>query len=369
MPVFSSFAQNAYRAGLREAQDVLAACEAVECVSLEPARGFAFRDKWLTKLLYHDISKRIVTCNPGLTPVRLRKEYDLFIVVCPFWRDVWYANAIENWKDQCKTSICWIDELWAHQLGELDYWLPILNRFDHVFFGIDGTAQMVGRALGRQCHDMPGAVDALRFAPAHDQPSRSIDVYSVGRRMEPIHRAIGAVAKKHNLFYVYDTTKGGDSTVPDYRAHREMYAGMAKRSRFFTVAPGKADKADETGGQIDVGFRFFEGAAAGTVLVGEAPDSGLFRRLFDWPEAVVELRPDGSDVEDVFMDLLRNPQQMEVVSRRNSQEVLQRHDWIHRWVQIYQTAGVPPTSDMRARVATLEQRATLVATGRLVEGS
>ena len=32
---------------------------------------------------------------------------------------MWYANAIEGWKDRCRTSICWVDELWANGVPQL----------------------------------------------------------------------------------------------------------------------------------------------------------------------------------------------------------------------------------------------------------
>ena len=165
MPSFSGFARNVFRAGLYEAQDVLTSCDDVERIPLEPSKGFALKSRWMQRLVYHDRSERLALLNPWIKPVRLVRDYDLFVVVCPLWSDVWYANAVEGWRDHCRQSLCWIDELWSHDIRGLQRWLPILSKFDYVFVGIAGTHAALSSALGRQCYETLGAVDALRFSP------------------------------------------------------------------------------------------------------------------------------------------------------------------------------------------------------------
>ena len=360
MPTVAGFARNTFRTGLYEAQDVLASCADVERIPLEPAPGFAFRQHWLMRLVYHDVSRSLVFRNPGLRPLRLTKEYDVFLVVCPYWRDVWYANAIQGWRDHCRTSICWVDELWAGDLSQLRYWLPVLSRFDHVIVGVAGSAKAVSEALGRPCHEMAGGVDAIRFSPYPSPPERVIDVYSIGRRQEAVHRSLRALAAR-DLFYVHDTLADvGNSETPDHAQHRDMYAGMAKRSRFFVVAPGKMN-APETRGQAALGFRYFEGSAAGAVLIGQAPDSEQFRRHFDWPQAVVEIAPDGSDTAEVISKLSASPGLVRELGRRNAEESLRRHDWVYRWREVFELAGLDPTPAMTAREKRLGELADLAS--------
>lgn len=360
MPTFSAFARNAFRAGLYEAQDVLVGCDDVDLIHLEPSNGFVFREKWLMQLVYHDVSRRLVSLNPGIQPVRLTKYYDLFVLVCPWWMDVWYVNAIQGWQDHCRTSICWIDELWASRIPQLKYWLPILSKFDHVVVGIAGSGKALGDAIGRPCHEMPGGVDAIRFSPYPNPPARAIDVYSIGRRADPIHQVLLNLAARQELFYVHDTIQTGDSQVPDYQEHRDMYAQMAMRSRFFMVAPGKMNVSALTLGQIDLGFRYFEGSAAGAVLLGQAPDSEAFRRHFDWPQAVIEIQPDGSDTLETISRLSAEPERLREISRRNVEETLRRHDWVYRWREILGIAGLKPTPPMEAREKQLRELAGLV---------
>src|SRR5262249_54331657 len=176
-------------------------------------------------------------------------------------------------------------------LPHYKYWLPSLKRFDHVVVGMQGTVAPLSEALGRQCHYVPGGVDVLRFGPGPNPPERVIDVYSVGRRSDGVHQALLRQAARHQLFYVYDTLQNAESQAPSHRQHRDFYADIAKRARFFTVAPGKATLSSETQGQVEIGFRYYEGSAAGAGMVGQAPDSALFRTMFPSPPPVTPPHP------------------------------------------------------------------------------
>ena len=360
MPSGRGFTRKAFQCALYEAQDVLCQTADVDlvCPLPRPGAGFQFRQRWQRRLMYRDITRTLVFANPGLERVRLTKEYDLFVAVCQNYWDLLYVNAIDGWKDRCRTSVCWIDEMWVRALPRYKYWLHALNQFDYVFVGYAGTAGPLSTLLGRQCHWIGAGVDAIRFSPQPQPPRRVIDVYSVGRGLNGIHEALKQ-AMAGRLFYLHDTLDAAATETLDHRRHRDMYANAAKRSRYFMVAPGKVDQHDEIGSQIEIGYRYYEGAAAGAVLVGQAPDCASFRERFDWPDAVIEVRPDGSDVVEVLSDLSTQPERLEGISRRNSRETLLRHDWLYRWMRIFDVAGIPHSSGMIAREERLKGLALL----------
>lgn len=360
LPTARSFSRMAFQCGHLEAQDILAACDDVDLISLEAEPDFSHKLRWLRRLMYRDITRRLAFANPGLQRVRLERDYDLLVVMCQGYWEFLYVNALDGWKDHCKTSICWIDELYAADLPRFKYWLPSLRRFDHVVVGMQGTAGPLGEAIGRTCHYVPGGVDALRFTPYPEVPDRVIDVYSVGRRLEGPHQALLKLAARDSMFYLYDTLQTGGSQAADHREHRDLYANVAKRSRFFMVAPGKADAPEQTKGQSVVGFRYYEGAAAGTVMIGQAPESQGFREMFEWPDAVVPVRADGSDIEAVLSELSRQPERLDAISRRNAEGALRRHDWSYRWNRILEIAGLPPAPGMESRRKTLQSLAEYV---------
>ena len=98
------------------------------------------------------------------------------------------------------------------------------------------------------------------------------------------------MARESGFFYLHDTI--GGSQAINSKEHRALFANLAKSSRYFIVNPGKIDEPHLTGGQMEVGNRYFEGAASGAIMVGERPDNEVFEDLFDWPEAVTRLSYD-----------------------------------------------------------------------------
>jgi hypothetical protein len=56
-------------------------------------------------------------------------------------------------------------------------------------------------------------------------------------------------------------------------------------------------------GRDEIPARFYEGAAAGTVMIGEAPGTEEFKRQFDWPDAVIHMPFDSPDIGRIPADL------------------------------------------------------------------
>lgn len=363
MPSTRAFRRRAFQLGLYEAQDVLADVADVDLVCLEPRPGAGFwrRERWQRRLLYRDVTRRLVFMNPGLERVRVAGDYDVFVAVCQNYWDLLAYNAMQGWKDRCRTSVCWLDELWVADLPHSGYWLHALNQFDHVFLGCAGSVGPVSSALGRQCHWVGGAVDTIRFSPYPQLPDRVIDIYRIGRTNDRLHAALRQVAADHGWFYVHDTVRGSDLEPLDHREHRELLARMAKRSRFFVVAPGKVDMPGETQGQVELGYRYYEGSAAGAVMIGQLATCASFRERFGWPDAVVEVAPDGSDAVEVLSQLASDPDRLLTISHRNATEALLRHDWVYRWKRIFEVVGLQVPAAMDDRVRRLRELATCAA--------
>jgi hypothetical protein len=117
------------------------------------------------------------------------------------------------------------------------------------------------------------------------------------------------------------------------------------------------DASGESQGQSEIGSRYYEGAAAGAVLIGGKPEGDPFRELFGWPDAVVDINADGSDVTRVIADLSREPERIREISRRNAREALLRHDWAYRWEKTLSMAGLEPRPAIGERKDRLRQLA------------
>jgi hypothetical protein len=108
-------------------------------------------------------------------------------------------------------------------------------------------------------------------------------------------------------------------------------------------------------GRDEISARFYEGAAAGAVMIGEAPRSEEFERQFDWPDAVIHLPFDSPDIGRVLADLSDDPERLQTIRRRSAREAARRHDWLHRIRIVFDVLGVAPTEQMQARALRLEQ--------------
>lgn len=353
------FSHNAFMGGVYEGQDVLLEIDETELIYLKPARAYQLRQSIHERMVWRDFTRTLILANMAFEPIVLTKEYDLFVAYLPCFiaSHLIQIAAVRNWKDYCKTSICWIDEMYAVDIPKLKSWLPALMQFDHIVVGYSGTVSELAETLKRTCHCVPTGVDAIRFSPFPRPPDRVIDIYNMGRRSEGLHRALLELAAKNNMFYVYDTFETSMAKISDYKQHREMLANVMKRSRCLLVSPAKAGSPEATKNQIELGLRYYEGAAAGAVMLGQTPHCATFNTMFDWHDAVVEIRPDGSNAAEVISSLAGQPGRILEISRRNAIEALLRHDWVYRWNQILKIVGMEPTPQLENRENRLKRLA------------
>jgi hypothetical protein len=109
----------------------------------------------------------------------------------------------------------------------------------------------------------------------------------------------------------------------------------------------------------EISGRFYEGAAAGTVMLGEPPRTAEFERQFGWKDAVIRLPFDSPDVERVLLELDADPERLARIRRENVHNAALRHDWVHRLRTVFETVGIPPTEAMLAREKRLQALAAL----------
>lgn len=344
-----------------EFEDVIRAVDDVDVLELEPAHHFELRQHVARSIAWRSRYRAFTDLNPGVKPVKLNRDYDVLVFVCMNVWDLLYLNAISNWQTQCRVKLCYMGEIYAAQTAKLQHLLRRLQDFDHIFQPFSGSVTAISKIVNKPCHRLSHAVDVLRFTPYPKPSARAIDVLSIGRRSEPVHQALRRLAATRNFFYMYDTLPSALVRPSNPVEHREMLACAARGSRLFITYPAKFGD-NEAHGQSEVGARYFEGAAAGAVLLGQAPTALTFRHDFPWSDAVVELNPDGSDVVDVVAELSRRPEELARIGARNAVAALRRHDWAHRWLAILESANLRPRPALSERIATLETLAALAET-------
>jgi len=335
-----------------EFEDVICEVDDVELFAPEPTRWFKTGKKLANQLGRH---LSVASLNPGLRRVRLNRSYDVFIAKCMFPSDLPSVNAIKGWRQNCRTAVCWLAEIWAGELHKWEGHLKILSQFDYVVLNCSASVQPVQDAIRRPCFYLAPGIDTIRFCPYPTPPHRCIDVYSLGRRSPVTHQALLKMVEQRQIFYVYDTIHQMDTLYP--RQHRSLVANVAKRSRYFIANTAKINQQFETHGQSEIGYRFPEGAASGTVMIGESPENEAFRKHFDWPDAVIHMPFDTPDIAEILADLDSQPERLEQISRNNVIQSLLRHDWVYRWRTILSIVGLEPRPALIARQERLKKLA------------
>jgi hypothetical protein len=297
--------------------------------------------------------------NPGIEPTNFADSYDLFVAVCGDPSDMLTISALGNWRERCKKAVIVIDELWVTQMKAYGNYLRMLMKFDLVCLYYSQSPGPLNQRIGPRAMYLPPAVDAIRFCPYPNLPERSVDVYSIGRRGATTHAALLKLAAEDGLYYVYDTTSADQ--VLDPNDHRELYANTLKRSRYFIVNPGLIDRPDIRGNQIEIGYRYFDGAAAGAINVGERPNNEVFPQLFDWPDPMIDFSYNSPDFDKVIGALEKDPEKVDRMRRTNVRQALLRHDWVYRWEMILKAVDLEPLPHIVERKDRLRNLADLAA--------
>jgi glycosyl transferase family 1 len=310
-------------------------------------------------------SRRLALASaPRPSTVSLDRDYDLFFPLFNNAFELYALATVPDWRKRCRVAVCFINEIWARCMPT--HLLELLSEFDHVFVGLRHPVDEIARIVGRPCSYLPMAVDVLRFSPLPETPPRAIDICSIGRRSTVTHAALVRLARDRRIFYHYDTVAapGYDPKQRTFHVdvpseHRLLLASLLQRSRYFIANRSLVNAPELTMGEEEIAPRFYEGAAAGTVMLGEPPRTEEFKRQFDWPDAVLPLAFDSPDVGDVMAELDRDPQRLARIRRDNTRNAALRHDWVHRLRAVFESVRMAPTEAMLEREKRLQSLAAL----------
>jgi hypothetical protein len=348
-----------------EFEDVFAAATGAQRLDVTnlPALEFSRRAFKLARLALGSSKLARQLAPYPSSKLLLERDFELFFPVFSHAFELYALAMIPNWRQRCRKAACFITEVRLNALPE--YLLELLSDFDHVFLGYSHSVEDVARITRRPCTYLPLAVDVPRFAPASRDQARPIYVCNIGRRSQITHRTLLKEADQQQWFYYYDTVaaSGNDMKQRTFRVdspfeHRGLLATILKNSCYFIANRSYVNQPDATRGGDEISARFYEGAAAGTVMVGAAPHSEEFKRQFDWPDAVFHVPFDSPDIASILTDLNRNPARLQAVRRNNIREAALRHDWLYRIMVVFDVLGLEPTDGMKARAQQLAQIAS-----------
>jgi len=353
---------------LYEFEDVVAEVTGAEVFAPSDFRKIDFSRK-VYKLLRHATGSSRLAASLSVSPQAMHPErsYDLFFPVFNNPFELFALNALSGWRKRSRFAACYICEALSPQMSV--YLVEMLKDFDHIFIGINNSRDLIAEISGRPCSYLPMGVDALRFCPYPDPVVRSIDVCGIGRRSEVTHAALLAMSQRADFFYYYDTIlfrpvahSGPKLTfrVKNHREHRMLYANLLKRSRYFIANRAWADSPEERGND-EISARFYEGAAAGAIMLGETPSTEEFRSQFGWADSVISMPFDAPRVADVIAELDADPARSARIRKDGIVNALLHHDWVYRFRKVLEAVGLEAPEGLLAREARLRELAEVVA--------
>jgi hypothetical protein len=351
-----------------EFEDVIAAVTGADTVEVGDQRALELsrRAYKLVRMASgsRELARRIA---PSASTVTLDRDYDLFLPLFNHTHELYALASIPNWRERCRVAVCYINEVWAHLLPE--YLIELLSRFDHIFLGVRAAVEHVAHISGRPCSYLPLAADVVRFSPRPSPPARSIDVCNIGRRSPVTHEALVRLASTRKIFYYYDTFADGAGQYRNQRTfsvaspseHRLLLSNLLRRTRYYVANRSRINEPAYTKRGEEISSRFYEGAAAGAVMIGEAPNTPEFKSQFAWPDAVIRMPFDCPDVEHLLRDLDSDPERLARIERDNFRNAALQHDWVYRLRSIFATVGLAQPSAMLERERLLRQLADQAA--------
>lgn len=340
-----------WRCPFFEFEEIIRQIDSVELLAPKPKKWFNYRKNHAMRIGKYTS----IIINPGISKIKLKKNYDLFFAICEKPTELLNVNVVENFNEFCKISICLLPELWVEEMNFYKSSLRVLSKFDYVFTGLSQSRDAIESATGRDCSYLAQGVDNFLFVPYPKRPKRFIDVFSLGRREENMHIAFMEMARENQIFYVYDTLSYLHS--PNIQQHRFLISNMAKRSYYFTVNPGKFDVPTESGNQSELGTRYFEGAASGSIMIGRRPVNAEYDKLFFWPDSVIELSGQRREIEEFMHEMDRDGDRQRKIRENNVVNSLLYHDWVYRWETVLKTAGLDSSPELAERKNRLKELA------------
>lgn len=297
----------------------------------------------------------IVKRMPRAKPFRIERNYDVLLAAVQGVTDLWGLEEAD-WGSRFKIKVCLMTDVWLHLLNHRSV-VEALADFDVVLsYGANSVRTLQDLLPRTKVVHLPASVDTLRFAPLGRQPPRFIDLFSMGRRSEQTHRSLAEWALQTGSFYYRDVMQ--IAPVVDHVEYRNQLASLAQRAKFFIAYRGLVNKPKVT--QHEVGVRYYEGAASGTLLLGEAPQNEVFPQLFDWPDPVIHLPYGSSDGPRVMAETLADAERVAEMRKNNVAHSLARHDTAHRWKDVLELLNMPLQQPHRERLAYLQEQSNRV---------
>lgn len=314
-------------------------------------------------LLKHNLPGQ--TARFGAAETSMGQDVDLFFAYPAFVHELQELATIRDWRSRSKYAVCHLQEAWSSEAEtRIAGTLPILAQFDHIYCAMYHTVETLRGLLDVPVTYLPWGLDAETMCPWPADRARLIDVAAIGKVDNGTHDVLADWAAKTGRYYNYTSTGLANYAV-SFKHHRANFTQTLQRAQYFFVYLAKREMTAQRKEQREFGLRYFEGAAAGAIQLGDlVSDNPGYAANLDWEGAVIEAPYGATDVPEIIARLEQDRDGLEAIRRSGVINCLRRHDHVYRWAEMLKGAGLaetPAMADRRARLEALAQHVETMA--------
>jgi hypothetical protein len=259
-------------------------------------------------------------------------------------------RAIPNWRKRYGTVAAYIVDIYPPSEDGIDRRLAA--GLDALFVSYGQVQARIQEALNVPTYFVPQAADVL--GTGGFQADKRIDVAAFGRQppgvLESVITAFSSPESREVAWWSQKTTP----YTTAMRQDRAGFLALLRRSRISLCYRYEDSNAHAFRGVSPITARWFEASAAGCVVAGSRPSSPEGTGTLDWPDAVLPLPTDGDACVDQLREMLRDPENLLEIGRRNFSAAARAHDWRHRVASIFSALSIEQTPRLSEELCRLE---------------
>ena len=208
-------------------------------------------------------------------PFVLNADVAWYVLMAP---ENYRLDLFEGWANSCRKKVLYLYDTLPAQY-------PLIKKlfsdgtWDILITSFDDAVEDLQRETGQKWHSVEQAADEDLFEPVAIE-HRHIHFSSYGRRYPKVHEVVQEFCNENGLYYDFTTHDGRHPTAEPSDLYKQ-YAWHMNHALFTFSWPVEFTNPARAGHLKPVTCRWFEAAAAGTILVGKAPGNNKFNTFFD----------------------------------------------------------------------------------------
>jgi hypothetical protein len=241
-------------------------------------------------------------------------------------------DLFKNWDQGVGIKVLYLFDTFERQLPSIRRVLQSTH-WDYTITSFHGAIPFLEEQTQRKWYAVPQGVKLERFQPVSKE-GKVISFSAYGRRLEKIHNSIKEYTSQTGKYYDYTTAASLQSQI-NPREPYGQYAWHLTHSFFTFCWPVELTHPKRVLTFSPITCRWFEAAASGTVILGQAPKDPIFNEIFG-SELVVPIDSTDSheNLKSTWEMLWKNRHEHLQTARKTRDLLAKNWSWESRILEI-----------------------------------